>query len=428
MSPRLQVLALALLVIALLAVLVEPYTGTTTREVPPAAAVRANDFLALGRLLEQSGAPVQLYAQLPATPPAGATLFLTVSGRMLGAQERDALLAWVADGGRLLLAPRNSALWQQDPLLAAIGLKLVDRTRPADEQADDIFADDAGADDDAVDNASADAEDAEADADADKNTDADADTDDPVFADDAIAGFYYPVAPDRAVRAGFIARRVIMSNGAAARARSLFCDPWGCHGWQVPHGRGDIIVLSDVELFTNDYLADWNHAAIATLLLQPQPGRPLWLVYQEQVPSIFVLVWQHAWFAVLALAALVLLWLASVLPRFGPVQAGATAPRRRLAEHVIAAGNLLAREGRQRALWQAVHDDFRRTLQRRHPQAHGLDADATRDLVARLTGAEPAQVQAALTPPPAGTGTSTPTELAALERSIRSLDFLRRLL
>lgn len=387
MNQRRSLLLLAMLLLGLAALLVRPEYRLNEMHLPPALDARQNDLLALERLLDGLGADArslpQLTGELPA--PEGATLWLAVPGRMLGENDIASLLDWVRAGGRLILAPNTATLWENDPLLAAAGLELVQWD---EEEMNDALGE--------------------------------PDERPSTYLD----GFLYALDERHALRAEFDMQQSIEPyDEDEADGEWLLCDPVGCHAWRMLLERGEILALSETEPFRNHALARHDHAALATFLLAPAPGREFWLVHEEQVPTLFALLRQHAGFMLLALAAAVLLWIVAAGRRFGPLLADAQAPRRRLAEHIAAAGALLARGGRRRELWQAVHDDFLRTLRRRHPQAHDLDAEATIALVARQTGVERAAVHGALAPSLDDIATD-----AALAAAIRRLDTLRRLL
>ncbi|MFP5441542.1 MAG: DUF4350 domain-containing protein [Gammaproteobacteria bacterium] len=386
-NPTRNVLLLLLALLALVALSGRPAFEVGAHFRQPEPEVRDNRFLALGRMAAELGVDVHMQANFTALPPlseSGSTLWLTVPGRMLSADDIVALQRWVDDGGRLVLAPLTPELWENDPLLAALGLELV--------QEDEEWLT--------------------------------AQLGDPESRPSVWRhGFQYAAGNDRAVRAAFdLDRGIAPLDPDDESGDPLLCDPVGCHAWRVHIGSGAVIALAEGWPFSNTALEHHEHAVIARLLVDARPGSRLDIVYGEQVPSLYELAWRHARFALFALPVAVLLWVLAAGQRFGPLLASPRPARRRLAEHVAAAGKLLARQGRHRALWQAVYDDFRRTLHRRHPQAHGMDDAQLAELIARHAGADPQQVRAALAPPP------NDIDDAALARHVRHLDSLRRLL
>lgn len=386
-NPTRNTLLLLLALLALVALSGKPGFGLGEHFRQPEDSVRENRFLALGRMAGELGVDVQMQANFTGLPPLaenGSTLWLTVPGRMLSTDDIAALQRWVGDGGRLVLAPLTPELWDGDPLLAALGLQLV-------QEDEEWLTEQLG----------------------------DSELRPSVWR----RGFQYDVGNDRAVRAGFdLDRGIAPIDPDDESSDPLLCDPVGCHAWRVHIGDGEVIALAEGWPFSNTALEHHEHAVIARLLIDARPGSRLDIVYGEQVPSLYELAWRHARFALFALPVAVLLWAIAAGQRFGPLLASPRPARRRLAEHVAAAGKLLARQSRRRVLWQAVYDDFRRTLHRRHPQAHGMGDAELAELVARHAGADPQQVRAALAPPP------NDIDDAALALHVRQLDSLRRLL
>lgn len=387
MKPVNLPLTLALLLVALIALSGHPEFHVAEAFQLPDVDAQENRFLALGEFGRELGADTHMRLQLGALPPladAGSTLWLTVPGRMLPADTLTALQDWVARGGRLVLAPLTPALWEDDPLLTALGLQLL---RQDPEWISEQLGEPAQR---------------------------------PLIWK---TGFLYETGDGHAVRATFGFDRGIEPQLADSdEGDALFCDPVGCHAWRLTLGAGAVIALADARVFSNGALQHHDHPAIARMLLASRPGSRLDIIYGEQVPSLYALAWQHARLALLVLPVAVLLWILAASQRFGPLLATPQPARRRLAEHVAAAGQLLARHGRRRELWQATYDDFRRTLHRRHPQAHGMNDEALAELIARHAGADLQRVRAALAPP------TTDLDDATLAHRVRRLDSLRRLL
>lgn len=351
-----------------------------------------NPYLLLGKLATELGSEVntsQRFETIPPTPvPGQDTLWLSVPGRMISVAQADALQAWVESGGRLVLAPLTPELWETDPLLARFGVSLWE----ADDEEVEEYLGPAG----------------------DRPS---------IFSQ----GFFYDWDGESSVSAAFDpAQGIVTDDPDAGHGEWLLCDPVNCHAWRLTPGDGEVVVLTGAFAFDNDNLTSFDHAFIATRLLGSAPGTRLTIIHGETVPSLFVLLRTHAPFALLALAAAILLWILAAGTRFGPLRDDAVPARRRLGEHVAAAGRWYVRHGHHRRLWQAVHDDFRRTLHRRHPQAQGMNDEDLAVLIAGHAGIEPQQVHAALAVP--GSSKDTDIDAATLARQIRRLDSLRRLL
>ena len=145
--------------------------------------------------------------------------------------------------------------------------------------------------------------------------------------------------------------------------------------WQVVRwGRGQVTLLTDIDLFANSRLADHDHADFLWALLQQHPpGGIFWLQYRTLVPSLMQLLWQHAWMPLLGLllTLLALLWRSS--RRLGPLLMPHAGEQRRLAEHLRASSRFLWRHGAGPMLLHAARHHAQRRIERRSP---GLLPDA----------------------------------------------------
>ncbi len=388
-APWFRPLLLVFLVLALLA-----FSGHLQWHLKPGWPLQNSEynkhpFTLLEKLSGELGSEVTSSArldQIPSSPsePGRDTLWLSVPGRMLPVSTLADLQQWVEHGGRLVLAPLAPELWENDPLLTPFGVSL---GKLSDEELDSYFGP------------------AE---------------DHPLISHD---GFFYDWDGESAVQADFDPTWSIqLDSPEGSKGELLLCDPASCHAWHRKIGQGEIFVLTEAIAFDNDRIENFDNAWIATRLLNSKPGSRVTLVYGEAVPSLFELLKTHAPFALLALLAAMLLWMLAASTRFGPLRDGQMPARRRLSEHIHATSRWYVRQGRQRVLWQAVHDDFRRTLHRRHPHAQALDDETLTVLIANHAGIDAQQVRAALAVPVADMDDAT------LARQIRRLDSLRRLL
>ncbi len=141
--------------------------------------------------------------------------------------------------------------------------------------------------------------------------------------------------------------------------------PWTQFNW----GKGRVTLLTDMGLFTNGRLADYDHADFLWALVQHHPGGQIWLQYRMLVPSLAELLWRHAWMPLLGLLLTLLaaLWRAS--RRLGPLLAPRAGEQRRLAEHLYASSRFLWRHGAGPVLLQAARQYTLRRLEHRRPGA-----------------------------------------------------------
>ena len=140
--------------------------------------------------------------------------------------------------------------------------------------------------------------------------------------------------------------------------------PWLVVRW----GRGRVTLLTDIDLFANQRLADHDHADFLWALFQQHPpGGTFWLQYRTLTPSLAHLLWRHAWMPLLGLSLtlLALLWRSS--RRLGPLLSPHAGEQRRLAEHLRASSRFLWRHGAGPMLLHAVRHYAQRRMERRSP-------------------------------------------------------------
>ena len=95
--------------------------------------------------------------------------------------------------------------------------------------------------------------------------------------------------------------------------------------------------------------------------------------------------------------ALLVCWLWAASRRFGPALLAQRAERRSLVEHIAASGRFLWREARGATLYEAVLDELRQRIRRRHPAWAELPVEEMAQRAATLSGMAPAAVRSALT-------------------------------
>ena len=137
-------------------------------------------------------------------------------------------------------------------------------------------------------------------------------------------------------------------------------------------------LLTDMDVFTNNRLADHDHADFLWALVERRPGGQVWLQYQTMIPSLAHLLWRHAWMPLLGLLLTLLAALWRYSRRLGPLWVPRSAEQRRLAEHLQASSRFLWRHGAGPVLLQATRQYTLRLLERRRlgaaePLAAALD-------------------------------------------------------
>ena len=162
---------------------------------------------------------------------------------------------------------------------------------------------------------------------------------------------------------------------------------WVLH---VPVGGGAVTVLSSLGFMSNSELGQFDHAEAFWQLAKLQPDRrSLWTATRLELPSLTRWIREHALGASGVAVVLLLFWLWRVVPRFGPMAPDPEAARRRLLDHLRAAGRFHWQRGGSLALLHAAREACLRRLARVHPDLAVLaPADRAREAAAR-TGLSP---------------------------------------
>ncbi|WP_312709131.1 DUF4350 domain-containing protein [Stenotrophomonas sp.] len=368
---------------------------TQTLVLPPQGEASFNPLYVLGQALRADGLQVQTRQQLQLRDmplAAGDTLVLLQDTRDLAPHTAQALLAWVEQGGHLLLrtpppgngrhkdTPRST----QGPLLDRIGV-------------------------------------------------------DSLFHDSSCQRF--TVADDSDQRVFCKGRRFSLGFRATANAERLWGSEHGLVFARLRHGQGRIDVLADMEFMRGNGAAaiterrvldpgqrprgglnDLAHRDLTRYLLDPNYGRgTVWLVYGTRPPTLFARLVLQGWPVWVPLLMAILGWLWARSQRLGSAQPSPVVARRSLLEHVRASGELLLRFGQGPHLYRAVQALFLHRLRLRAPVAAALDGGARDQAIAELLRWPVARVASALTVPAAN-------DSSALRERIRLLLQMRSLL
>ena len=137
----------------------------------------------------------------------------------------------------------------------------------------------------------------------------------------------------------------------------------------VAEGRGEVTVVPSFAFATNEKIGRLDHAQFAWLLASHGVAAPrVLMLLRFERPHLGEWIWAEAWPVVIMLALFIVLWLARVIPRFGPLAPDLAEERRSLAEHILASGRFLWSRGAGRYLVEAVRDRaLRLARQRRLP-------------------------------------------------------------
>jgi Domain of unknown function (DUF4350) len=298
-----------------------------TREdwVGPSGEARLRPFLAAQRFAERRGLKVSEVRSLPALDalPAGGVLLVPNRRQELGAARLADLLRWVENGGHLIV--EAEFLGVPDPLLDQLGVK----RSAAEPLKRPLTLDVPGA------------------------------RQLQVFFGDAMR---LDAAQGEA--------RLRIGTNLASFARGL----------------GMVSVASSLRFARNPGFEDHfaklrkqpapsigalDHAELFARLLALTPGQELVVYFRPTRLSLWGFLKEHAASALAAGGLLLVLWLWSIIPRFGPVAPDAPPGRRRLLDHLRASGRYYWVKGLRSQLVVAARDAALRRMVRAQPDFAG---------------------------------------------------------
>lgn len=292
-------------------------------------AARRNPFLAAERLYARLGARVRelhAFAELSRLPR-GAVLVVAAHRAALGPRELDALLAWVRSGGRVIVEAEQPQM--RDPLLDRLRVK-----RAHGPGARITLVPLAG-------------------------------YDRPL---QALALGAFTLEPPRAD----VLWRVDSDAGTRLAALRL--------------GSGSVLVATSLDFMRNAQIGELDHAELAWALAGRGAARDILVLGQFEAPSLLAWLRVNAWQGLAGAALLVALWLWRILPRFGPLAPDPAPGRRRLLDHLRAAGRFHWQHGDRARLLDAAREACLARIARAHPEAAALDAASRAARLAELYG------------------------------------------
>jgi hypothetical protein len=162
-------------------------------------------------------------------------------------------------------------------------------------------------------------------------------------------------------------------------------------------GRGNVTVVSRLNFLDNWNLGDFDHAELAWAMLRRyQPDSVISFAARLEHPTLWQWLAESAWRALISVAALVVLWLWSVVPRFGGMRATPGAARRDLTQHLLAIGRSLWREGGLGYLRDIARREVAQRLTLRHPTLARHLSGERHAALARIAGLDARKIREAL--------------------------------
>lgn len=169
------------------------------------------------------------------------------------------------------------------------------------------------------------------------------------------------------------------------------------HMMQLAFGLGTITVVTDADLWKTPAIAQHDNA---WLLWYLSADTAVTLLYNTEHDGLLTLLWRYFPQAIVALLALIGLWLWHVGVRHGPVQAPAPSGRRQFMEHLRASADFILRHNGQQTLLQALQQDVLRRARHRHPGFDQLNVAEQWLALSRLTRQPTRAISQALSPAP----------------------------
>jgi len=292
-------------------------------------AARRNPFLAAERLYARLGARVRelhAFAELSRLPR-GAVLLVAARRAALGPREFDAVLAWVRSGGRVIVEAEQPQM--RDPLLDRLRVK-----RAQGQGARITLVPLAG-------------------------------YDRPL---QALALGAFTLEPPQAD----VLWHADSETGTRLAALRL--------------GSGSVLVATSLDFMRNALIGELDHAELAWALAGRGAARDILVLGQLEAPSLLAWLRVNVWQGLAGGALLVALWLWRILPRFGPLAPDPAPGRRRLLDHLRAAGRFHWQHGDRARLLDAAREACLARIARAHPEAAVLDAASRAARLAELYG------------------------------------------
>ena len=330
---------------------------TETVDVGYQGEARRNPFLGAERMYARLGAQVREVHSIRELShlPRGGALLVPAQRAALGPVALDSLLAWTASGGRLIVEAAQPP--QRDALLERLH---VGRERTPGERITLV----------------------------------------------AVPGHSTPL---RALLLEKFSLQLPASgvswhadNHSAARLATL------------RRGAGTVVVATSLDFMRNPLIGQLDHADLAWMLAGGDAAREILVLSHLQPLSLLDWLRANAWQALAGAALLVALWLWRIVPRFGPMMPDPAPGRRRLLDHLRAAGRFHWQHGDRAALLGAAREACLARTVKAHPEVVALSPAERSARLAQIFALPAEELEAAF-------GAEPPRDALAFTRRIALL-------
>ena len=153
-------------------------------------------------------------------------------------------------------------------------------------------------------------------------------------------------------------------------------------------GKGLVTLVANMSFIENDNIEKVDHAEILWNLIHGlhkpimQP-KAVWLIHNDEMPSLWDILWGKAWAFILSLLLLFGAWLLVGTHRFGPMIPKQEENRRSLNEHISSSGNFYWKYDKKAKLIESSRKALLFRLARIHP---GWEQRSQEEQVALLAG------------------------------------------
>ncbi|HEC04790.1 MAG TPA: hypothetical protein ENI84_01150 [Thiothrix sp.] len=151
-------------------------------------------------------------------------------------------------------------------------------------------------------------------------------------------------------------------------------------------GKGMVTLTADIAILENQLLRETDNAEFLWYLVHSNHQKPnsVWLFHNDEMPSLFSLMWRHGWAVILSLIALLLFWLYQSIHRFGPLIPKQEMARRRLMEHIEASGQYFWKKKNKQTLIDSTRLALNQRIARLHPAWDNADEQGKVDHLAEM--------------------------------------------
>jgi len=171
-------------------------------------------------------------------------------------------------------------------------------------------------------------------------------------------------------------------------------DDLGVYLLQYPVGEGRLTLVSDMKYFFNKNIGQHDHAYFLWLLTHESDQ--VWLMVNNQTPSLLTLAWRYNPYLVSALALFGLLQFIALWQRFGPLRHDLSTSRRDILQHLraVARFHLKSDDGRQ--LLASTRASIRQLALRKHPYLKSMEPAQWAPWLATRSGLDEQDIALAL--------------------------------